>query len=104
MATYTDLGNRVRENVVVDYHTRETAQCVKLLNDNNEYHGVFKGVSELSAVNVVGGELSGVTLRDVEFAGGIYLPGHTDITDLGQEIADVKHDMESRCNEIDTGL
>lgn len=104
MATYTDLGNRVRENVVVDYHTRETAQCVKLLNDNNEYHGVFKGVSELSAVNVVGGELSGVTLRDVEFAGGIYLPGHTDITDLGKEIANVKQDTDARCRETENGI
>lgn len=90
MATYTDLGNRVKENVVVDYHTRETAQCVKLLNDNNEYHGTFRGVSEISAVNVHGGELSGVVLRDVKFAGSVNLPGHVDLVEVGGEVAELK--------------
>lgn len=100
MATYTDLGNRVRENVVVDYHTRETAQCVKLLNDNNEYRGVFKGTSEISAVNVHGGELSGVVLRDVEFAGSVNLPGHVDLTDLGSNLSEFKKETDERLNEL----
>jgi hypothetical protein len=41
MSTYTDLHNRVKENITIDYHNRITPQKVKLFNEENEYWGTF---------------------------------------------------------------
>ena len=44
MSTYTDLQNRVKENLTVNYHDRISTQKVKLLNWENHFRGVFEGV------------------------------------------------------------
>lgn len=55
MSTYTDLHNNIKETVNVDYHTRATNQQVKLLNEQNEYWGTFKGQMEVEGNSVISG-------------------------------------------------
>jgi hypothetical protein len=43
MSTYTDLHNRVKENLTVDYHTRITTQKISALNEENLFVGKFSG-------------------------------------------------------------
>ena len=37
MSTYTDLHNKLKETINVDYRTRNTNQEVHLKNERNEY-------------------------------------------------------------------
>lgn len=80
MSTYTDLHNRVKENVTIDYHNRITPQKVKLFNEENEYWGTFQGV--ISGANSVmsGGSIVSATLSDVSFVGNVELPGLEGVT------------------------
>lgn len=80
MSTYTDLHNRVKENVTIDYHNRITPQKVKLFNEENEYWGTFQGV--ISGANSVmsGGSIVNTVLSDVTFAGETYIPGLCGLT------------------------
>ena len=43
MSTYTDIRNKIKENITVDYKNRATPQEVHLLNPDNIYWGTFKG-------------------------------------------------------------
>lgn len=81
MSTYTDIKDRVRETVSVGFKDRISVQRVRLMNEENEFWGTFRGKFEteglsLSAVElrgatVVGGALSGVSLaQDVTVDSG----------------------------------
>ena len=73
MSTYTDLHNKIKETINVDYHTRITPQNVKLLNPKNEYLGFFNGKAAVNS-----GLIENVTLKDsildnVKFKNGLVL-------------------------------
>ena len=70
MSTYTDLHNKLKETINVDYRTRETNQCVKLQNERNEYWGTFKG-----SLNVEDSSISRASLSDVALYGNIAMHG-----------------------------
>ncbi len=72
MSTYTDLHNRVQESINVDYNSRVTPQVVKLHNNENEYWGTFKGTMQVDNIDINGGTLSGVKLRNVEISGATF--------------------------------
>lgn len=55
MSTYTDLHNKVKENIAVDYHNRITPQKVRLFNEENEYWGTFKGHVTAEDIQIKGG-------------------------------------------------
>lgn len=70
MSTYTDLHNKVKESVNVDFRSRVTPQKVRMLNEENEYWGTFKGTMVADGIEVKGGVLNDVqinhsTLSDV---------------------------------------
>lgn len=85
MSTYTDLHNRVKESLNVDYHTRETNQKVLFLNPENEYYGSFHGEVDVRGASVVGGTLSDVTIVSARLS-NVVLPGDINITDVGKDI------------------
>jgi len=78
MSTYTDLHNRVKENLVVGYKPddRITVQKVRFYNEENEYWGTFKGTLRAENIDIAGGTLSninivGATLSNVTWPGGV---------------------------------
>lgn len=76
MSTYTDLHNRVKENIVVGYNDRITTQKVKFLNEENEYQGTFEGTLRAKNIDIAGGTLSNIhivnaVLSNVSWEGGV---------------------------------
>lgn len=69
MSTYTDLHNKLKETIVVDYKTRETNQAVKMLNSLNEFWGTFRGKVVAEETLLSGTTLSGVTIVDSTLSG-----------------------------------
>lgn len=63
MSTYTDLRNRIKEPITVNYNDRVTMQTISALNPNNEFHGKFSGtfVGEKHVVDEI---LSAVQICD----------------------------------------
>lgn len=61
MSTYTDLHDRVKESLVVDYRSRVTTQRAKFLNHDNEYWGKFKGQIDAINVDLSSGQLAEMT-------------------------------------------
>lgn len=52
MSTYTDLHNKIRENIAVDYSSRTTPQLVKFTNLSNEFSGIMSnGIISGTALN-----------------------------------------------------
>ena len=62
MSTYTDLHNKVKESLNVDYHSRETNQKSLFLNPENEYWGTFHGEVDVKGASINNGVLSDVTI------------------------------------------
>ena len=89
MSTYTDLHNRAKETLNVDYHTRVTPQKVNFVNPENTYRGTFAGEIKTNGSNtIVGGTIANVVLSNsvldkVEFKNGIKLD------DIKQAIAEL---------------
>lgn len=67
MSTYTDLHNRVKESLTVDYHSRITPQVISALNSENEFWGTFRGkfVGDCSLSSI-----SATSIYDSEFVRG----------------------------------
>lgn len=67
MSTYTDLHNRVKESLTVDYHSRITPQVISALNPENEFWGTFRGkfVGDCSLSSI-----SATSIYDSEFVRG----------------------------------
>lgn len=97
MSTYTDLHNKVKETLNVDYCSRDTFQEVHLKNPRNEYYGTFKGTFEAEGINVNGGILSDVTIVDVTLSNVTY-PGGPDFDKLGNQVLQISND-QLQCNE-----
>ena len=66
MNTYTDLKNKLKETINVDYRDRVTTQEVKFYNEANEYYGKFKGTIEIKD-----SELCNVTIYNPTLCGEI---------------------------------
>jgi len=66
MSTYTDLKNRVKENITVGYdaNDRTTLQKVKFHNEENEYWGTFTGKVDVADIIVERGTLNDVSVYD----------------------------------------
>ena len=97
MSTYTDLHNKIKETLNVDYISRESLQEVHLKNLRNEYYGTFKGTFESEGINVNGGTLKdvvldGVTLKNVSYPGGI------DFDQIGTQVSQISSD-QLQCSE-----
>jgi hypothetical protein len=87
MSTYTDLHNRVKENVTVDYNNRITTQRARFLNEQNEYWGTLRGNVSAENINIAGGTLSGVTLVDTILDGSLALPDGIDLHKVLQQVS-----------------
>lgn len=68
MSTYTDLRNRIKEPITVNYNDRVTMQAISALNPNNEFHGRFSGTF-VGEKHVVGETLSSVYVCDSILSG-----------------------------------
>lgn len=95
MSTYTDLHNRVKENVTVDYNDRVTPQLVRLFNEKNEFWGTLKGHVSADNINIDGGLITGVTLKDSVLTGNITLPGGYDLGRIGDSIRQISVDLDA---------
>ena len=78
MSTYTNLHNKIKENLTVGYSPddRITTQKVKFYNRGNEYWGTFNGTFSAEEVDLKGGilrdvKIIGATLSDVSWPGGV---------------------------------
>jgi len=101
MSTYTDLRNRVKENIVVDYNNRITPQHVRFLNEQNEYWGTLKGNVSAEGINIVGGTLSGITLTDTILKGSVALPDGIDLHNILQQVKQISVDLIQTNENLD---
>lgn len=97
MSTYTDLHNRVKENITIDYHNRITPQKVRLFNEENEYWGIFQGI--ISGANSVmsGGTIANAVLSNVIFEGKTSIPGLE-----GFSVEELRTILNTLSNNLDT--
>ena len=100
MSTYTDLHNRVKENVTVDYNNRITTQRVRLFNEQNEYWGTLRGHVSAENINIVGGNLSGITLQDTILKGSVALPDGINLHNMLKQVEQLSIDLE----QVDANL
>ena len=104
MSTYTDLHNRIKENLTIlrkpgSKDDGMSPQKVILINPENQFYGTFNGKMNitsgvLSNLNLVGGEINGTTIKDAQF-----LDGDT-LIPIGQ-LADAVSDHESRVTKLE---
>lgn len=102
MSTYTDLHNKVKESVVVNYHKgfdddRVSFQQVKLLNPDNVYRGTFTGTMNVENTTISGGEITGVNIKDSTFSGNVKIPvpggGVVDLVQVGRDVNQLCTDL-----------
>ena len=97
MSTYTDLHNNIKETINVDYNRRTTNQQVKLLNEQNEYWGTFKGQMEVQGNSVISGaQLQDVVINNAILSGKITGGGLDDlpISQITKDIDQLKVDLD----------
>lgn len=108
MSTYTDLHNKIKENVVVNYHDRCTPQEVRFLNENNEYWGTFTGTAniqhleansaKLSNTLIVGSTLSNCTIGDLDVS---TLPGMMEeLSSTLDEVKDIPETVNKAIEDV----
>lgn len=95
MSTYTDLHNKVKETLNVDYHNRITPQKVKFLNEENEYWGTLKGNISAEDIYINGGVIQNIDLKDVKLLGEVVTESGIDLNKVGQNIAQISIDTEN---------
>lgn len=89
MSTYTDLHNRVKETLNVDFHSRITPQRARFLNEENEYWGTFSGTLSADDIDVNGGTLTNVKVN------------HATLSDVTLKTSDgTSIDMNSLANDV----
>ena len=104
MSTYTDLHNRVKENITVDYNNRVTPQRVRFFNEQNEYWGTFRGHVSAENINIDGGSLNGVTLNDVILNGSVALPDGIDLHKVLQQVKQISTDLIATAENLDAEI
>ena len=99
MSTYTDLQNKVKEALNIDYHTRITSQKARFLNEENEYWGTFNGKLNVDSTTITSAEIKDSTLRDVTLVGDIKI-GNYDLPGFGTKLTQISDDI----NEINRAM
>ena len=106
MSTYTDLHNKVKESLNVDYHSRETNQKSLFLNPENEYWGTFHGEVDVRGASINNGVLSDVTIYKANLICSS-LDG-VDVTTFGKKLHElddyVHYDLTNKIDDEDTRL
>lgn len=97
MSTYTDLHNRIKENLTIlrrpgSKSDGMSPQKVILINPENQFYGTFNG-----KMNITGGILSGLTIVDSELS-GVELAGAT--VD-GESLSELKTMVETNTQAIE---
>ena len=102
MSTYTDLNNRIKENITVGYpqNDRITTQKVRLFNEENEYWGTFKGHVTAEDITINGGQINGAVLSDVTLCGNIVLSG-VDLPKIGSDIRQLSTEIQGVQSNLD---
>lgn len=102
MSTYTDLNNRIKENITVGYpqNDRITTQKVRLFNEENEYWGTFKGHVTAEDITINGGQINGAVLSDVTLCGNIVLSG-VDLPKIGSDIRQLSAEIQGVQSNLD---
>ena len=102
MSTYTDLNNRIKENITVGYpqNDRITTQKVRLFNEENEYWGTFKGHVTAEDITINGGQINGTVLSDVTLCGNIVLSG-VDLPKIGSDIRQLSTEIQGVQSNLD---
>ena len=102
MSTYTDLHNKIKETITVDYKDRVTTQPVKFLNGKNEYWGTLKGEISAENISINGGVLENVTIINPKLEGSFNLPEGVDLVQTAKDIAAISNDLiQTRQNLAD---
>lgn len=107
MSTYTDLHNRIKENVTIlrkpgSKDDGMSPQKVILINPENQFYGTFNGAMNikggtLSDLTLVGGTIDGTTIKNASF-----LDGDTPVP-IG-EIAAAVSDHEQRLTQAEADI
>lgn len=103
MSTYTDLHNNIKETINVDYNRRTTNQQVKLLNEQNEYWGTFKGQMEVQGNSVISGaQLQDVVINNAVLCGDIDFGGTgIPIDEITNTLKQISVNYQSKDEELD---
>lgn len=97
MSTYTDLHNKIKENITVGYSPddRITTQQVRFYNTKNEYWGTFRGDFAAENVDVNGGTLKNLTIVDSTLS-NVSWPGGVNFDEFGAHL----HSLSSQVISI----
>ena len=63
MSTYTDIKNRIKENIAANTEDREVSAKIVFVNPENVYYGAFIGDVTASALAVPDGFFDGMSLN-----------------------------------------
>ena len=102
MSTYTDICNKVKETLVVDYHTRITPQQVNFINPKNSFTGEIHAVGHntIDGVTLKNAEISNSVVKDsildnVQFKNGL------NIDTVLQTVDNISAAVDSIADELD---
>ena len=102
MSTYTDICNKVKETLVVDYHTRITPQQVNFINPKNSFTGEIHAVGHntIDGVTLKNAEISNSVVKDsildnVQFKNGL------NIDTVLQTVDNISATVDSIVDELD---
>ena len=100
MSTYTDLHNKVKEAINVDYHDRITTQKARFLNEENEYWGTFKGKLNVASAVVTKSTVVDSVLSDVVLTGSILI-GEYDLPGFAAKLRELSGTIENQSELLD---
>ena len=100
MSTYTDLHNKVKEAINVDYHDRITTQKARFLNEENEYWGTFKGKLNVDSAVVTKSTVVDSVLSDVVLTGSILI-GEYDLPEFAAKLRELSGTVENQSELLD---
>ena len=105
MSTYTDLHNKIKENITVGYSPddRMTTQHVRFCNPENEYWGTFHGKFNAEQVDVSGGTLKNLVIVDSTLS-NVSWPGGVNFDEFGRNMSVLSNQVldiiESRLPDV----
>lgn len=106
MSTYTDLHNRLKENLTIlrfPGNKEKDGLCpqrVILVNPENQFYGTFNGqmnITEgtLSGLKIVGGKIEGADVTDANFNGVSLQELTSNVSKIEQGIQDLDNDLKT---------
>ena len=67
MSTYTDIKNRIKENIAANTEDREVSAKTVFVNPENVYYGTFIGSVDASSLTLPDGFLQGLSFDSPVF-------------------------------------